>query len=37
MLKQKTAADYPGNADINGDGKIDVEDVNAIINLILKV
>ena len=29
--------DGDGNADVTGDGKIDVEDVNAIINIILKV
>ena len=32
----KGKAKYPGNADLDGNGIVDVDDVNAIINIILK-
>ena len=35
ILKTKTSTDYPGSADVDGDGKVDVSDVNEVINIIL--
>ena len=37
ILERKTPADYPGDANADGDpfNKVDIDDVNAIINMIL--
>ena len=35
MLGKAQASSYPGNADLNGDNKVDVSDVNIVINIML--
>ena len=35
MLQKNPASDYPGNADVNDDGNVDIADVNAVINIML--
>ena len=37
LVIKKLGGTQPANGDVNGDGKVDVEDVNAAINIILKL
>ena len=36
ILGKNTANDYVGEADVDGSGIVDVDDVNAVINIILQ-